>query len=53
MAKTAILVPYPEMCDVLQTMTVQIPHLSIMCIEYTRTEQIQNRAQELEEQGCE
>ncbi len=53
MAKIAVLVPYPEMCDMACHMVSQFPHIVSMCIEYTDTDQIQSRAQALEQQGCE
>lgn len=53
MAKMAVLVPYPEMCDMARPIAAQYGYLSSMCIEYTETDLIQGRAQELERQGCE
>ncbi len=53
MAKMAVLVPYPEMCDMARPMASQAKHVTPLCIEYTETPAIQGRARELEQQGCE
>lgn len=53
MAKAAILVPYLDMCEMAQTLVDEFPELTPMCVEYTRTDQIESRARELAAQGCE
>lgn len=53
MAKVAVLVPYPEMCGMAEPLLPQYAHISPMCVEYTRTEEIEERAKTLEQQGCE
>lgn len=53
MAKVAILVPYPEMCELARPLTAAASrHMNIICLEYTRTEIVADRARELEAQGC-
>lgn len=53
MAKIAVLVPYPAMCDLACPMVEKFSNIEPMCIEYTETEQIRQRAMTLEQQGCE
>lgn len=52
MAKTAILVPYPDMCETVRTLLEDYPSLHVMSVEYNHTAQVQARAQELERAGC-
>ena len=52
MAKVAILVPYREMCAIAQPLLEKpISHIDEVCLEYTQTNQIETRAQELERDG--
>ncbi len=53
MAKVAVLVPYEEMCEIAEPMVRQYQHITPMCVEYSQTESIAQRAKELVEQGCE
>lgn len=55
MAKVGILVPYPEMCELARPMMAEISseHMTVICLEYTRTDAVARRARELELQGCE
>ena len=53
MAKAAILMPYPELRELAETMVQSLTNLTPLCVEYTRTEGIVSRARELEAQGCE
>lgn len=53
MAQTAILVPYPDMCETVHALLQDYPSLHVMSVEYNRTEHVQARAKELESQGCE
>ena len=52
MAKVALLLPFPEMCEVARPLAAQYPKLNIMCMEYIKTEEIAGRARALEQQGC-
>lgn len=52
MAKVAVLVPNQELCQIAQPLVGEFSSLHLMTIEYHRTEQIAQRAQELEQQGC-
>ena len=52
MAKVAILVPYREMCAIAHPLLEKpISHIDEVCLEYTQTNQIETRAQELERDG--
>ncbi|WP_099203805.1 sigma 54-interacting transcriptional regulator [Scatolibacter rhodanostii] len=53
MAKVAILVPYPDMRDMIHPLITQYQHISVMCVEYVKTEDIGERAYQLKQQGCE
>jgi len=53
MAKVAILLPYLEMCEIARPLVGDYRNLSVMCVEYAKTEKIAQRARELERQGCE
>ena len=52
MAKIALLLPFPEMCEVARPLAARYPKLGILCMEYVKTEEIADRARELEQQGC-
>ena len=52
MAKVAVLVPNQELCSIAQPLIDEFPSLSLMTIEYIKTEQVSLRARELERQGC-
>lgn len=52
MAKVAVLVPSQEMCELARPLVSQYPNITPMCIEYSRTDQIEARARELELQSC-
>ena len=52
MASMAVLVPYQEMCPLAEEMFGAYPSLSRVCVEYVRNEQVERRAQELENRGC-
>ena len=53
MAKVAVLVPNQELCSIAQPLIDEFPSLSLMTIEYIKTEQVSLRARELERHGCE
>lgn len=54
MAKVAILVPFPEMCDIARPLLEHCSsHMDVMCLEHTETARAAQRARELEAQGCE
>lgn len=53
MAKTAILMPYPQLKELAASLVSQYPRLTPMCVEYVQTAQIHDRAKALEERGCE
>lgn len=52
MAKVAVLVPNQELCSIAQPVIDEFPSLSLMTIEYIKTEQVSLRARELERHGC-
>lgn len=52
MAKLAILMPYPDLRELAESMAGDLQNVSVMCVEYTQTAQIGDRARELEGQGC-
>lgn len=52
MAKAAVLVPNQELCSIAQPLIDEFPSLSLMTIEYIKTEQVSLRARELERHGC-
>ena len=52
MAKVAVLVPNQELCSIAQPLIDEFPSLSLMTIEYIKTEQVSLRARELERHGC-
>lgn len=51
MAKVAVLVPNQELCSIAQPLIDEFPSLSLMTIEYIKTEQVSLRARELERHG--
>lgn len=53
MAKTAILLPYPEMCDQVLPLLDRFPHIDPLCVEHIRTDQVESRVAQLEQAGCE
>ena len=54
MAKVAILVPYPEMCEIARPLLEYCTeHLDVQYLEYIETPKAAQRARELEGQGCE
>ena len=53
MAKTAILMPYPALQEMAESLISRYPRLSPMCVEYVQTSQIHAWAKSLEEKGCE
>ena len=53
MAKTAILMPYPELKQEAEAMIARYPRIQPMCVEYVETSMISQRAHDLEMQGCE
>lgn len=53
MAKVAVLLPQQRMCEMTSSMVDQFHPVDIMCLEYIQTEQVADRAKELEAQGCE
>lgn len=53
MAKTAVLLPRPEMQAISEELIGSYHYLDPMCIEYIQTQNVCIRAKELEEQGCE
>lgn len=52
MAKVAVLVPNQELCSIAQPLIDEFPSLSLMTIEYIKTEQVSLRAREPERHGC-
>lgn len=52
MAKVAVLVLNQELCSIAQPLIDEFPSLSLMTIEYIKTEQVSLRARELERHGC-
>lgn len=52
MAKVAVLVSNQELCSIAQPLIDEFPSLSLMTIEYIKTEQVSLRARELERHGC-
>ncbi len=53
MAKVAVLVPYPEMLDLARPLVGLYPHITPFTVEYVRSDEVEARAQVLEQQGCE
>lgn len=53
MAKVAILMPYPQLRELAESLVQDVPHITPMCVEYVRPAQIRARVRELEEEGCE
>lgn len=53
MAKVAMLLPFPEMCETARTLVGHYPYIRTMCVEHLPTHAIAARARELERQGCE
>ncbi|MDD3429884.1 MAG: PrpR N-terminal domain-containing protein, partial [Oscillospiraceae bacterium] len=53
MAKVAILVPYEDMCELTRAIVNQYQHINPLWIEYTHTNEIEQRAAQLVQQGCE
>lgn len=54
MARVAILVPFAEMRELTKPLLTGISqHVTVICLEYIRTEAAAARARELELQGCE
>lgn len=52
MAKAAFLMPYPEMCEMLRPMLAEYSHITPVCVEYLHADEIEERAQQLEREGC-
>ncbi len=52
MAKAAILMPFPELKKLAETLIGDYPRLTPLCVEYVRSAGIAARAKALEEQGC-
>ena len=52
MASVAVLVPYQEMRELAEEMFSAYPQLTPFCVEYVHNEQVEERAGELEKQGC-
>lgn len=52
MASVAVLVPYQEMRELAEEMFGAYPQLVPFCVEYVQNEQVEERARELEKQGC-
>ena len=53
MAKVGILIPYPELKDLAESLVPNYPRITPMCIEYVVTSRIAARVQELADNGCE
>lgn len=54
MARVAILVPFAEMRELAAPLLAGVGrHMTVICLEYLRTEAVASRARELELQGCE
>ena len=53
MAKVAMLLPFPEMCETARALVEHYPDIHAMCVEHLPTSAIADRARELEQQGCE
>ncbi len=53
MAKVAVLVPYPEMCELIRPLFARYAHITPMSVEYLQASEVGNRAHALEEDGCE
>lgn len=54
MARVAILVPFAEMRELAAPLLAGVSrHMTVICLEYLRTEAVASRARELELQGCE
>lgn len=53
MAKVAVLVPFLEMCEIARPLIEQSPDMQVMCVEYSTTDTVAERACTLEAQGCE
>ncbi len=53
MAKVAVLVPYPEMCEQIRVLISRYRNISPVCVEYLRAGEVESRCRDLEEQGCE
>lgn len=53
MAKVAVLVPNQELCTIAQPLVHEFPSLTLITVEHVKTNQVEARAHELEQQGCE
>ncbi len=53
MAKTAVLMPYPDLKDLFVSLVIYYPRLSIMGVEYASTDHVASRAVNLVQEGCE
>ena len=53
MAKAAVLMPYAELKETAEALLPLYPRITPMCVEFTETEQIRERAKQLADQGCE
>ena len=53
MARTAILMPYPELRELAESLVPEYPRISPMCIEYVHASKARRLARALEEKGCE
>lgn len=52
MAKVAILVPYLDMCETARSLVSAYRHIDPICVEYTQTDHVADRARALEQGGC-
>ena len=53
MAKAAILMPYPDLKDIFDSLIHNYPRLTPMTVEYVQTDLIAEKAARLEQEGCE
>ena len=52
MANIAIIMPYPQLKSIADSLVTAYPRLHVMTVEYLKTEQVAERARELEAAGC-
>lgn len=52
MAKVAILVPYLDMCEMARSLVSAYRHIDPICVEYTQTDHVADRARALVQGGC-
>ena len=52
MAKAAVLMPYPELKETAEALLPLYPRITPMCVEYTETDQIEERVKQLAGHGC-